>query len=290
MIRAGVRYLKRRAEALLSKPLFPIPAGEILAALRQAGVREGDHLLVHSSLKKFHQGSACPAKRKSPLEYGEELIDMFLGLTGPTGALLLPTEFMGDYTLAMLSRQTFDLASAPSNRGFLTNLFLKRQGVVRSTGPIYNVAVHGKDYEAPALSHWDHAYAMAEGTPWHRFTMNDGKIVFFGVSLDSNSLIHLPEYLMGIDYPRPVFFQKPHVFRIASPGHGTRDVQSYVHAIRWPAGTVPKFCAHLNGKYGIYATTSVHGVPITVMSSKALFQGLMSELRAGVSWYDASVW
>lgn len=272
-------------------PLYPAPIETIRDALASLGIARNDSILLHSTLTRFLRATDEPnTLPREGRAYGDMLLDLFLEFSGERGALLLPTEFVGDYQMASFRRECFDLSSAPSNRGFLTELFRARPGVVRSTNPIYNVAIKGPGYHESAAAHWNLPYSMDAGSPWYQFMESGGFIVFFGVSIANNSMIHLPEYVMKGEYPRPVFFQRPHELRVRATDGTVRDVPSMVHAIRWPEDTVPKFCAYLQRKYGIYRHAEVFGVPITVCRARDQYDALMRELQAGVSWYDAMTW
>lgn len=269
----------------------PISTVEILKSLRALGVEQGDHLLVHSSLKAFHvgakEGSPFAAPSASTSDYARDLIEMFKAAVGSTGALMFPTDFMGDYLVADGRGSLFSLKSAKSNRGFLTEVFRTYPGVIRSTHPVYNCAVLGGDYRTSLANHWNFKYVMEPGTPWRQFADAGGKIIFFGTNLDCNSMIHAPEYELKQEYPRPVFFGRTHKFQIEAIDGEIRSVEGFLHAIRWSPGTVTKFCNYLSRKYGIYRSTTICGVPITVVSAKDQYNALMSELRDGISWYDA---
>jgi aminoglycoside N3'-acetyltransferase len=153
------------------------------------------------------------------------------------------------------------------------------------------VAVEGSALDAECEAHWDHRYVMDVGTPWHRFMELGGKIVFFGADIASNSMIHVPEYVLQNEYPRPVYFSRPHVFRVQKDAsQPARDVEGFVHAIRWGQDTVKKFCDYLNGKYGIYQHVKVYDTEIIVVKAKDQYDALMRELDAGRSWYDAIYW
>jgi aminoglycoside N3'-acetyltransferase len=206
------------------------------------------------------------------------------------GALLLPTEFIRDKQQAAFTGQTFDLQEAASTRGFITECFRRSEGVTRSTNPIYNVSVLGEGYDKALVDHWELPYTMDVGSPWHQFMEAGGKIVFLGVSLATNSMIHMPEYLLKDAYPRPVFYNQPHAFQLVGPSGEHREVLAYMHAIQWPVSTGPKFCNYLNEKRSIYHKAVVGRAEITVVGAKEQYEALLAELEQGVCWYDAMYW
>lgn len=268
----------------------PVAVEKIYELLRSLGVKEGDHLLIHSSLKAFHAGATEEENRGpecSAEEYAAQLIAMFQKLVGENGVLMFPTDFMGDYLIADGKRSVFSLAEAKSNRGFLTEYFRRLPGVKRSTHPVYNCAVWGRGYEEALANHWNYEYVMDDGTPWSQLMKNGGKIVFFGTNLDCNSMIHVPEYMMRGAYPRPVFFERPHEFQIVKEDGTQRPVRAFLHGIRWSAGTVTKFCNYLNDIYGIYQSGKIENATVTVVGAQEQTDALNKELARGISWYDA---
>jgi aminoglycoside N3'-acetyltransferase len=201
----------------------------------------------------------------------------------------MPTDFAGDYVEASKHQKLLCLTEGKSNRGHLTEIFRKLPDVVRSTNPIYTVSVYGSGLEKELESHWECQYSMDIGSPWDSFAKRGGKIVFFGCDYNVNSFIHHPEYILKSEYPLPVFFNRPHLFKVRNLNAETKLVRSFVHAINWPAGTVEKFCNYLNDKYRIYKTVDVSGTVISVVNAQHQYDSLVNELKLGNTWYAAEL-
>jgi aminoglycoside 3-N-acetyltransferase len=269
----------------------PVPIERIVGCLRELGVQDGDSLLVHSSFRSLFYGwPEDAAHYRSGDAYARDVICALRDIVGNKGALLVPTEFLSDHHYAAFRRETIDLRAARSNRGFLTEVFLGLPDTRRSLHPIYNVAAVSGILDDALARHGSLEYSMDIGSPWWQFTDIGGKVIYLGVDLDSNSLIHLPEYILKMDYPRPVFFHRPHEFTIVDLYGNRHLVRGYLHAIRWPQFTVTKFCSYLNKRYRIYRTAHLHQTPVTVVDAQSQYRSLMAELDAGVSWYDAIAW
>ncbi|MDF2485997.1 MAG: aminoglycoside N(3)-acetyltransferase, partial [Herbinix sp.] len=104
---------------------------DIICDLINIGIQPTDTLLVHSSMKAIGE-----------VEGGADTVLNALMDYMKDGLLILPThtwEQMNDEYLI------FKVTTEPSCVGLLTNLFLKRQGVVRSWHPTHSVAAYGKD-------------------------------------------------------------------------------------------------------------------------------------------------
>ena len=165
-----------------------VTQSDIQASLRAAGIRPGDTLLVHSSLKSmgYVEGGA------------DAVIDALLGTLGPDGTLVMPTLAQKDFIHAY---RDWSL-DRPSDVGFITETFRLRPGSVRSDQATHSVAAQGK------LAAWltrDHGlYGKRIGafgdtpfavcSPWQKLYDLNAKVLFLGVTMRSNTCKHLIEY------------------------------------------------------------------------------------------------
>lgn len=270
----------------------PIPVETLADCLRELGVEEGNSLLTHTAFRSLYYGSAqAKTDYRSSDHYGRDLIRGLKNLVGPEGILMMPTEFLPDYQMASFQGATFDLRRVGTNRGFLCQLFLEFPDVRRSTHAIYNCAALGpRSFDSFLQNHFRFEYSMDIGSPWHELMKRQGKIVFLGASLDSHSLIHMPEYIMKQAYPRPVFFGRSHHYKLIDTFGDMLELDGYVHAIRWGSDVVTRFCHYLDKKYGIMKRSLIGETSIVVMDAQAQYDALMREIESGVSWYDAMTW
>lgn len=262
----------------------------LLDRLRRLGLQRDDHLLVHSSFRSALYGSHV--KEKTPLEAGDYARSLILGLKDhlSSGSLLMPTDFLRGLAMMSLEGREVDFRAAGSRRGFLTSEFLKMSGVKRSLHPIYNISALGGHFDAAIARHHEAPFAMQAGTPWSDFSAAGGKILFLGVDLEANSLIHLPEYRLGLAYPRPVFFHRPHVFKVRTDDNETMPVSGYMHAIQWKSDTVTKFMTYMNGKSRFFVEDSVDDCRVILVDAAKMNSLLIDELNNNTSWYDAVGW
>lgn len=102
---------------------------DIIAALNDVGIRRGDVVIVHSSLKSmgYVEGGA------------DTVIDALLKVLGEDGTLVMPTLIQKDFSNAY---QTWNL-DKPSDVGLITETFRKRDGVIRSDQATHSVAAFG---------------------------------------------------------------------------------------------------------------------------------------------------
>lgn len=133
-------------------------------------------ILVHSSMKSI-----------GAVEGGADtVLDVFIEYFRQ-GLLLFPThtwkQIGNDYPV-------FDVKTEPACVGLLPNLFMKREGVIRSLHPTHSVAALGKNAEKyTAGEQYRDTPCPREGC-WGKLIDRDAEILFLGCTLRSNTFIH----------------------------------------------------------------------------------------------------
>ena len=104
---------------------------ELKNMIKEMGIESTDTLFIHSSMKAIGEvvGGA------------DTVLDSFMEYL-ENGLLILPTHTWANMSE---SHNVYDPKKEPSCVGVLTNLFMKREGVVRSLHPTHSVAAYGKD-------------------------------------------------------------------------------------------------------------------------------------------------
>jgi aminoglycoside 3-N-acetyltransferase len=158
---------------------------EIKAGLRKLGLKRGDSVGVHSSLKSFGR-----------VEGGADaVIDALLETVGEDGNIVMSTHSanlvevqrtpeeiaMGVSWLFKIS--PYDPQKTPVRTGTIPETFRKRNGVIRGSHPSNSVAALGP-----------RARELSEG--WHKLLELDGYILLIGVGLDRCTAMHLAEKRM----------------------------------------------------------------------------------------------
>ena len=170
---------------------------ELASKLKELGIKKGDNLVVHSSMRSL-----------GPVEDGADgVVDTLLECIGPMGLLVMPT--------FAWSKQ-FNPELTPSKTGALTEVFRKRTQTVRSFHPTHSVAACGKD--AIALCEDHHLQpALGKDSPLDRLAKKDGGILLIGVSHDRNSTIHIGEAYANVPYLDIASINKPKYMTIYTP-------------------------------------------------------------------------
>ena len=144
---------------------------DIESGLRKLGLKEGDTVLLHSSLSSigYVEGGA------------DVVIDAFLAVVGPSGALVVP----------MFGKL-----------GVVTETVRARQEAVCSIHPRASVAAIGGRAEEICRGHWKAETAHGKDTPYSRIADLGGYVCLLGVDQDRNTSLHTAEELLRLPYLR----------------------------------------------------------------------------------------
>ena len=167
---------------------------QISSAISGAGVHPGDHVLVHSSLRKL-----------GPVDGGADaVIDALLDAVGAEGTVAMPT------FCYVPPHPHFDPRETPGRTGALTEVFRRRPGTRRSVHPTHAIAAAGPRADEFLADH-HRTSACGLGSPLDRLTRAGAWVVLIGVSHTSNTAVHLGEVRAGVrkfglwgDCPPPV--------------------------------------------------------------------------------------
>jgi aminoglycoside 3-N-acetyltransferase len=143
---------------------------DIAVGLRELGLKQGDVVLLHSSLASL-----------GTVEGGAEaVVEAFLMALGDGGTLVAPVFEPG---LGMISEAINDHPRA-----------------VRSIHPLACIAAIGKDAEELCRDHWKAETAHTQGTPYLRIADKGGYVCLLGVDQDRNTTLHTAESLLRLPY------------------------------------------------------------------------------------------
>jgi aminoglycoside 3-N-acetyltransferase len=172
----------RKACITLPRHRYMLTKKRIAETITRQGVRRGDHLLVHSSLRSI-----------GPIDGGADaLIDGLIDAIGPEGTLAMPAF---NYTRPLPSPY-FDPQTTPSRAGALTECFWRRPEAKRSLHPTHSVAAQGERAEEFLAGHLNYL-AFGIGSPIDRLAKAGGYVLLAGVTHLANSCIHIGESYAG---------------------------------------------------------------------------------------------
>ena len=142
---------------------------DVEEGLLELGLRHGDTVLLHSSLRSFGfvEGGA------------ETVVDAFLAVLGVDGTLVAPTF---------------------GALGIITEIVREHPRAVRSIHPIAGVAAIGAQAESICRDHWKAETAHGGDTPYTRIATLGGYVCLAGVDQDRNTTLHTVEALLRLPY------------------------------------------------------------------------------------------
>ncbi len=149
---------------------------DLINDISTIGIKPDDTLLVHSSMKSVGR-----------VEGGAEtVLDAFIEYMKP-GLLIFPT-----HTWSKINEENpvYNPMTEPSCVGILSNLFLKRPGVIRSLNPTHSVAALGKDAEDYVSGEERLETPCPRNGCWGKLYDRKAKILFLGCSLKKNTFLH----------------------------------------------------------------------------------------------------
>jgi len=172
----------------------------LIDGLRNIGLKRGDAVFVHSSLKDLAPALQLIKLPDMGISY---VINGLKEVVGPEGLLAFPAFSFCFATFKHYRTEVtiWDKDTAPSKVGDITNYFLKGEGVQRSDHPTHSVAAWGKRSREFVADHrWDSGSTFHRGSPWGRLIDWDAYILFLGTYMRTCTMIHAVEDLMKLPY------------------------------------------------------------------------------------------
>ncbi|MCD6364544.1 MAG: AAC(3) family N-acetyltransferase, partial [Planctomycetes bacterium] len=153
---------------------------EIARDLRRLGLRRGDIVELHSSLKSIGRVRGGP----------KTVIHAFQDVLGTAGTLLMPA-----FTYCLEGRgSAFHPQRSSVRTGLVCETFWRMKGVVRSICPVHSVAAWGKRAEEFTRRH-PLTSTLGVDSPFHLAARAGGKVILLGCGHKSNSFLHVVESL-----------------------------------------------------------------------------------------------
>jgi aminoglycoside 3-N-acetyltransferase len=151
------------------------------------GLKQGDKVLVHASLKSLGD---LPDAAKS-------VTDALLEVLGSEGTLLMPAL---SYNSVTKEHPVFDWEQTPSCVGGLSEYFRTRTGALRSIHPTHSVCALGKEAAYFTNSHLSDRTPVGVNSPFFKLKEANGKVLLLGCGLKPNTSMHGVEELVAPPY------------------------------------------------------------------------------------------
>ncbi len=184
----------------------PLSASNLAAELRRLGVRAGDALMVHASLRAIGPVDGGADGVLDGLEEavgGEGTLLMILGATVDREWVNQRPE--AERATLLADMPPYDQAVAPAlpEVGALAEVFRRRRGTQVTVNPSGRFAAGGRLADALLRdAPWDDYYGP--GSPLERFCDVDGRILRLGAGPATTTVLHYAEYLAEVPDKRRV--------------------------------------------------------------------------------------
>ncbi|MBC7412259.1 MAG: AAC(3) family N-acetyltransferase [Bacteroidia bacterium] len=174
--RAGIFSKKIKGELITET--------QLITQLKQAGISQGDSLLVHSSLRKIGY-----------VQHGATtVIQALIKTLGTNGTLLMPAFPAKGYNKDYLLHNTmFNYHNTQSSMGIITEVFRTQYATHRSLHATDSVCALGAYADYITNTHLGQLTPYNEHSPFYKLCKAHGKILLLGVDLNSLTNFHTLE-------------------------------------------------------------------------------------------------
>ena len=167
-----------------------VTQADIEKSLKELGLKAGDTVLFHSSLKSFGQvdGGA------------DAVISAFLSTVTNEGTVVAPTLVQKEFDTAY---ETWSM-DKPSDVGYITEVFRKMPEAKRSNQATHSVAAIGNKADYYTKTHGNSGLRVgvygfspfSKDSPWQKMYEDNAKVVMIGVDFEVLTFKHLYEYMI----------------------------------------------------------------------------------------------
>lgn len=152
--------------------------------LESMGLKGDETILIHSSMKAIGAvDGGADTVLDAWMEYFKD------------GLLLLPTH---TWKTVNADNPVYNPYTTPSCVGLLTNMFMKRDGVIRSLHPTHSMSGYGKNAAEYLAGEEYNNTPCTPGGCYDRLKEVGGKVLLVGVSHERNTYIHSVEEVLNV--------------------------------------------------------------------------------------------
>lgn len=152
--------------------------------LKSMGLKGDETILIHSSMKSIGEvDGGADTVLDAWMEYFKD------------GLLLLPTH---TWKTVNADNPVYNPQTTPSCVGLLTNMFMKRDGVIRSLHPTHSMAGYGKNAAEYLAGEEYNNTPCTPGGCYDRLRDAGGKVLLVGVGHERNTYIHSVEEVLNV--------------------------------------------------------------------------------------------
>jgi aminoglycoside 3-N-acetyltransferase len=251
----------------------------LLRALRAAGVRSGDSVMLHGSFAREHgfKGSI------------EQLTNVFMDAVGPSGNLLMVSLPYRTSSIDYLERfKQFDVRRTPSMMGLVSEFFRRRPDVIRSVHPTHPILAWGPDAKWFVEDHADCLYPCGPNTPFDRLAEVEGLVVFYNAPFGTFTFFHYLEHLVSTEVPFPVYTEAPFVVSVLDDRGEPRTVNTYAYSREAIRRRRPEVLENALRASGLLIERKVGNTRLLAVRVRDAIDCVKRLSRQGTYFYDLS--
>jgi aminoglycoside N3'-acetyltransferase len=174
-----------------------------------------------------------------------EMLAALLEWTGSQGTLVMPSyPFHSTHQQYLEGHPSYDVRRTPAGIGLLPEMFRRTAGAVRSLDPDFCVSALGADAEAIAGTEPSAPDPFGSASSYQRMLNRHATLVGLGVSLNTNSFVHLIDSRAEAGYPAPVYEDRLVPAQIVEANGRSREVLRRVLRPQFQQRTTPSAIAH----------------------------------------------
>jgi aminoglycoside 3-N-acetyltransferase len=266
---AALEEERQRGEGITKK--------DLIDQFRSIGIKEGDVLLVHSSLSNIGFVENGPA----------DVVEALIESVGPQGHLLMPNSPNASFQLEYIrSLDVFDVAHSPSKLGAISEYFRLLPDAVRSAHPTEPVSCLGPNAEYFVGHHFGNLTPYDQNSPFYRVSERNGKILYLGVTLDNaGTNLHTLEDAVT-DFKFPVYYPETFEVKVMFENGAVRSMKTLVHnpdqsKKRKCDGLIPLFI-----EKGVMTKVKIGKADSLLVDAGGMFDVMLDEYKMhGVTMY-----
>ncbi len=209
---------KKRLVVSFARKMNPISKLELISHFQALGLRDGDTVMVHSSLSRlgYVEGG------------GDTVIGAFLEVLGQRGTLLMPAYPVANFSVENLRNLPILEKHTPSFTGSVTNRLLSWPGALSSFHPTHRWVGVGPGADYLLKDHHQSVTPCGPCSPFERILEIDGWVLTLGSRWGQCTFWHVIED--RVDFPLQVYHHELFSAPVRFPDGRVRAVGFRLHS------------------------------------------------------------
>jgi len=192
--------------------------------------------------------------------------------------------FLGSMKEYLDTLVMFDVSTAKNSMGAVSSLIMKRKDSLRSIHPTHSVVAIGRDSSEYIGSHHFSVTPFDSMSPYRKLAENNGKILMFGVNLNSVTNFHVYEDMLGDCLSVDVYTKK--IYEIDCIGDNVKTrVATRAHNVVFSSKRDCELARDELVKCGAIKTQPLGDSEVSILDAKKLNLTLLKMLKDGKSIY-----